>query len=88
MKENGWMFITVVIIYTTLPFEGYLMIIDFKIISVLSFSDIVNSDYVISLIRERFAALGSFPIIILLSYCPLIYFLISKPFTLQQLNEN
>lgn len=88
LKENGWMFITAVIIYTTLPFEGYLMIIDFKIISALSFSDIVNSDYVISLIRERFTSLGSFPIIILLSYCSLIYFLISKPFTLQQLNEN
>ncbi|GMR25032.1 MAG: hypothetical protein BMS9Abin39_0307 [Ignavibacteria bacterium] len=88
LKENGWMFITAVIIYTTLPFEGYLMIIDFKIISALSFSDIVNSDYVISLIRERFTSLGSFPIIILLSYCSLIYFLISKPFTLQQLNED
>ena len=36
LKENGWMFITVVIIYTTLPFEGYLMIIDFKIISALT----------------------------------------------------
>jgi hypothetical protein len=88
LKENGWMFITAVIIYTTLPFEGYLMIVDFKIISALSFSDIVNSDYVISLIRERFTSLGSFPIIILLSYCSLIYFLISKPFTLQQLNED
>jgi len=82
------MFITAVIIYTTLPFEGYLMIIDFKIISALSLSDIINSDYVISLIRERFTSLGSFPIIILLSYCSLIYFLISKPFTLPQLNEN
>ncbi len=88
LKENGWMFITAVIIYTTLPFEGYLMIIDFKIISALSLSDIINSDYVISLIRERFTSLGSFPIIILLSYCSLIYFLIFKPFTLQQLNEN
>ena len=88
LKENGWMFIIAVIIYTTLPFEGYLMIIDFKIISALSLSDIINSDYVISLIRERFTSLGSFPIIILLSYCSLIYFLIFKPFTLQQLNEN
>ncbi len=88
LKENGWMFISVVIIYTTLPFEGYLMIIDFKIISAISLSDLINSDYAISLIRERFTSLGSFPIIILLSYCSLIYFLIFKPFTLQQLNEN
>ena len=88
LKENGWMFITVVVIYTTLPFEGYLMIIDFKIISVLSFSDIIKSAHVMSLMRERFTSLGSFPIIILLSYCSLIYFLIFKPFTLKQLNEN
>jgi hypothetical protein len=81
LRENGWLFIIAVIIYFTLPFEAYLLTIDYKIISALYFSDVIDAGYVISLFKDRFNNLSSFPIIIFLSYCSLIYFLICKPFT-------
>ena len=81
LRENGWLFIIAVIIYLTLPFEAYLLTIDYKIISAMNFSDVIDAEYVISLFKDRFTNLGSFPIIIFLSYCSLIYFLFFKPFT-------
>ena len=80
LRENGWLFIIVVIVYLTLPFEAYLLTIDYKIISALNFSDVIDAEYVISLIKDRFTTLSSFPIIIFLSYCSMIYFLLFKPF--------
>ena len=81
LRENGWLFIIAVIVYLTLPFEAYLLTIDYKIISAFSFSDVIDAEYIVSLIKDRFTTLSSFPIIIFLSYCSLIYFLLFKPFT-------
>ncbi len=81
LRENGWLFIIAVIVYLTLPFEAYLLTIDYKIISAFSFSDVIDAEYIVSLIKDRFATLSSFPIIIFLSYCSLIYFILFKPFT-------
>ena len=81
LKENGWLFIIAVIVYLTLPFEAYLLTIDYTIISALNFSDVIDTEYVISLFKDRFTDLSSFPIIIFLSYCSMIYFLLFKPFT-------
>jgi len=81
LRENGWLFIIAVIIYLTFPFEAYLLTIDYKIISALHFNDVIDTRYIISLFKDRFTSLSSFPIIIFLSYCSLIYFLIFKPFT-------
>ena len=81
LRENGWLFIIAVIIYLTLPFEAYLLTIDYKIISAFSFSDVIDAEYIVSLIKDRFATLSSFPIIIFLSYCSLIYFILFKPLT-------
>ena len=81
LRQNGWLFIIAVIIYLTLPFEAYLLTIDYKIISAFSFSDVIDAEYLISLFKERFKTLSSFPIIIFLSYCSSIYFLLFKPFT-------
>jgi hypothetical protein len=88
LKENGWIFIIAVIVYTTLPFEAYLMIIDYKLISILNFDDAIKSEYAINLIKERFTSLGSFPIFIILGYCSLIYFLLFKPFSRVLKDEN
>ena len=84
-KENCWLFIIAVIVYLTLPFEAYLLKIDYKIISALNFSDVIDTEYVISLFKDRFTNLSSFPIIIFLSYCSFIYFILFKPFT--KINE-
>lgn len=87
LRENGWLFIIAVIVYLTLPFETYLLTIDYKIISALSFSDVIDAEYIVSLIKDRFTTLSSFPIIIFLSYCSLIYFLLFRPFTKKIQNE-
>ena len=88
LRQNGWLFIIVVIVYLTLPFEAYLSTIDYKIISAFSFTDVIDADYIVSLIKDRFTTLSSFPIIIFLSYCSLICFLLFKPFTKKIQNEN
>ena len=88
LRENGWLFIIVVIIYFTLPFEAYLMINDYKLIMTLNFSEMIDTNFAITLIRDRFLKLSSFPIIIFLSYCSICYFLIIKPFTLANKDEN
>ena len=88
LKENGWLFIITLIVYITLPFEVYLMTIDYKIILQLDFAAAVDSNYIISLIRDRFENLSSFPVIIILSYCSAYFFLIFKPFMRKKTDEN
>ena len=76
------------IVYLTLPFEAFLMIIDYKIILAQNFCEVINSNYAISLIKDRFIKLNGFPIIIFLSYCATTYFLLFKPFTRVKKDEN
>lgn len=88
LKENGWLFIITLIVYITLPFEVYLMTIDYKIILQLDFAPAVDSNYIINLIRDRFVNLSSFPVIIILSYCSAYFFLIFKPLMRKKTDEN
>lgn len=88
LKENGWLFIITLIVYITLPFEVYLMTIDYKIILQLDFANTTDSNYVISLIRDRFVNLSSFPVIIILSYCSAYFFIIFKPLMRKKTDEN
>jgi len=88
LKENGWLFIIVLIVYITLPFEAYLMIIDYNLVTQLNFSETINSSYIIDLIKERFVQLNGFPWIIILSYCTIIFMLLFKPFSSAAKNEN
>jgi len=88
LKENGWLFIITLIVYTTLPFEVYLMTIDYKMILQLNFNSVVDTNYVINLIKERFVNISSFPVIIILSYCSAYFFLIFKPLVHKTKDEN
>jgi len=83
LKSNGWLFIISVIVYFTLPFELYLMTIDYKIIISIFYSGHIDFRHVLNLIRERFISLSSFPVIITLCYFAIIYFLLFKPFRIQ-----
>lgn len=83
LKKNGWLFIIAIIVYFTLPFEAYLLSFDYKIISDVYFSNPANYSNVLNLIKERFLALSSFPIIILFCYFAVAYFLLFKPFTIK-----
>lgn len=86
-KENGWLLIISLIIYLTLPFESVLLIIDYKLIGLFLNEQFASED-VLKLIIERISMLSSFPIILLLSYLSIPYFLVFKPFFLKADNEN
>ncbi len=86
-KENGWLFIVAMIIYLTLPFECILLSIDLKLIN-LFFQEQFTSNKVLELIVERISLLSSFPIILILSYLSIPFFLIVKPFKLKNNNED
>jgi hypothetical protein len=79
-KENGWLFIITMIIYITLPFEIILLLIDYKLF-IIFMNEQFTSELILQLVTERITMLSSFPIILLLSYLSIPYFLIFKPYT-------
>lgn len=87
LKENGWLLITALIIYLTLPLESMLMWIDYKLLNLFLIEQFASSS-IIELIRDRITLLNSFPIILLLSYLSIPYFLVFKPFTISSKDEN
>ena len=80
LRFNGWLFIILIAILITLPFEIYLMLIDYKVIIVL-ISGSFNSAHVVTLLRDRIKDLSSFPIVTLLTYLSFYYFIIFQPLT-------
>lgn len=78
LKLNGWLFIITVMVIILMPFEIYLMTIDYRMISLLnsgSFSSSIITDMIIS----RFRFFGSFTIIEVMCYLSFIYFILFKP---------
>ena len=67
LRNNGWLFIITFIILITLPFEIYLMTLDYSIISQLN-SGLYNSSDIINLFVRRIKVLGSFPLIEIFCY--------------------
>lgn len=82
LKKNGWLFIITIIIYVMMPFEIYLMLIDYKLIIELM-SNLPDTDLVIKLTIDRFENLSSFPLIEILSYLSIPFLLIFKPLSKQ-----
>lgn len=80
LKQNGWLFIITILIIITLPFEIYLMTIDFKIFMQVN-SGVFNGSDITALIIKRFKILGSFPLIELLCYFAIVILAIFKPMT-------
>lgn len=80
LKQNGWLFISVLIVIITFPFEMYLMLTDYKIINLLLLESF-NTDAILQLIRDRITTLSSFPVIALLSYISILFLIIFKPLT-------
>jgi hypothetical protein len=87
LKQNGWLLIVALIIYLTLPLESLLLMIDYKLI-VLFMNEQFGSEQILKLVIERMSKLSSFPIILVLSYLTIPYFLVFKPFTLETKDEN
>ena len=80
LRFNGWLFIILIAILVTFPFEIYLMLIDYKVVIAL-ISGSFDSEQVITLLRDRIKDLSSFPIVALLTYLSFYYFIIFKPIT-------
>ncbi len=78
LKENGWLFISMILIFLTAPFELYLMLIDYKIV-IQVFSGNFNSPEILSLVIKRFTILSSFPIVEIFSYLAVIYLFLFQP---------
>jgi hypothetical protein len=83
LKQNGWLFIITILIFITLPFEIYLMTIDYDIIFKINYSSF-STDDVLSLVIERFKVLSSFPIIELICYFIVIYLMIFQPLKIKK----
>ncbi|MDP3149812.1 MAG: hypothetical protein Q8N83_11855 [Ignavibacteria bacterium] len=84
LKQNGWLFITLILVITLAPFELYLIKLDYKILMSVFYSAF-DSKYILSQTIERFKVLGSFPLIHLFSFLAIIYLLIFQPL---KKNEN
>lgn len=78
LKHFGWLFIIMVAVFILMPFEIYLMTIDFKMISLLN-SGNFDSSIITDLILSRFKVLGSFTIIEILCFLAFVYFILFKP---------
>lgn len=78
LKQNGWLFISVVLILITAPFELYLMLIDYNIVSQI-FSGNFDPKLILTLVVKRFTILSSFPIVEILSYFAVIYLFLFQP---------
>jgi hypothetical protein len=80
LRFNGWLFIILIAILLTTPFEIYLMTIDYKTITLIN-SGSFNSDVVIGLLRARIKDLSSYSIVAILTYLSFYYFLVFQPLT-------
>lgn len=80
LRFNGWLFIILIAILITTPFEIYLMTIDYKTIMLIN-SKLFNSDAVVGLLRSRIKDLSSYSIVAILTYLSFYYFLVFQPLT-------
>jgi len=79
IKHEGWLFMMIVIVIITSPFEIFLMTFDYKyLISIVE--NIQSNDYLLSQLVKRIKALNSFPIIEILTYFFFIFLFIFRPF--------
>jgi hypothetical protein len=82
LKENGWLFIILILITVTLPFEVYLMSIDYEIAESLLYQQF-KPDHLLNLITERFKTLSGFPLIEIFCYFTIIFLAIYRPLKLK-----
>lgn len=78
LRFNGWLFIILIAILITTPFEIYLMLIDYKVIMMLN-NNSFDANEVINLLRNRIKDLSSYSIVAILTYLSFYYFIIFRP---------
>lgn len=80
LKFNGWLFIILIAVLILLPFEIYLMLIDYNVMLALN-SGVFDSTQIITMLRDRITDLSSFSIVALLTYSSFYYFIVFQPLT-------
>lgn len=80
LRFNGWLFIILIAILITAPFEIYLMSIDYKVIMMIN-SGSFDSNTIIILLRDRIKDLSSYSIVAILTYLSFYYFIVFQPLT-------
>lgn len=87
LRFNGWLFIILIAIVITLPFEIYLMLIDYKIITLLN-SNTFDSNLVIQLLRDRIKDLSSFSLVAIFTYVSFFFFIVFQPLTKNKVSDH
>jgi hypothetical protein len=80
LRFNGWLFIILIAVLILLPFEIYLMLIDYKVMLALN-SGTIDSAQIVAMLRDRITSLSSFSIVALLTYLSFYYFIVFQPLT-------
>lgn len=79
-KNNGWLFISVMIVIICLPFEIVLSLKDFEIVNMI-LNNSVNVNEMIEIIKSRITIFSSFPIVSLILHYSIFVLFVFKPLT-------
>ncbi|MCU7514526.1 MAG: hypothetical protein HF300_18340 [Ignavibacteria bacterium] len=83
LKEEGWLFVILLIVVITAPFELYLMTLDYQIATKVFYSAFVPKD-ILAIYIKRMKLLSSFPLIEIFSYCAILFLIIFKPLRMKK----
>ena len=78
LKNEGWLFISTILILITAPLEIFLYTIDWKIIFEIM-NGIQDKNLIFGLIVKRVSVFGSFPVIEFFLYVGVIFLFIFRP---------
>ena len=84
LKQNGWLFIILILVITLAPFEFYLVNLDYKILTSVFYSSI-DPKFILNETIHHYKIFGSFPLIHLFSFLAVIFLFIFQPL---KKNEN
>jgi len=86
LRENGWLFISILLVLITFPFELFLIIKDFSLFNILYYPN-YDLNSVMPIILKRYSILGSFMVVEILTYFSIVCLFIFQPFTKKSINE-
>lgn len=78
LKENGWIFIILLIVLFCLPFEIFLSLKDYELTRMI-LDGSSDSTRMIEIIKSRITALSSFPIVALILHYSIVFLFVFKP---------
>jgi hypothetical protein len=83
LKEEGWLFIILLIVIITMPFELYLMSFDYKIATKVFYNSFTPGE-ILDLYVKRMKVISSFSLIEIFSYCAIIFLVLFQPLKLKK----